>query len=84
MSGNNTSASQCMGITVVASFISAPGVGCEAWEAEIDRAAAKIWGITDDELRAIQDALAEMSPGGTASPPDFGELSRTEDESEDA
>ncbi|HPU84084.1 MAG TPA: N-6 DNA methylase [Candidatus Latescibacteria bacterium] len=32
----------------------------EALEAEIDTAAAKIWGITDDELRAIQDALAEM------------------------
>ncbi|MCX7014771.1 MAG: N-6 DNA methylase [Candidatus Sumerlaeota bacterium] len=32
-------------------------------EAEIDRAAAKIWGITDDELRAIQDALTEMNPG---------------------
>ena len=32
-------------------------------EAEIDRAAAQLWGITNDELRAIQDALAEMSPG---------------------
>ncbi|OQB37005.1 MAG: N-6 DNA Methylase [Candidatus Latescibacteria bacterium ADurb.Bin168] len=32
----------------------------EALEAEIDTAAAKIWGITDDELRAIQDALTEM------------------------
>jgi len=31
-----------------------------ALEAEIDRAAARIWGITDDELRAIQDALADM------------------------
>ena len=30
-------------------------------EAEIDLAAAKVWGITDDELRAIQDALAEMT-----------------------
>ena len=47
-----------------------------ALEAEIDRAAAKIWGITTDELRAIQDALAEMSPRGTAS--------QTQDESEDA
>jgi len=46
-----------------------------ALEAEIDRAAAKIWGITDDELRAIQDALAEMSPRGTAS--------QAQDESED-
>jgi len=30
-------------------------------EAEIDKAAAKLWGITDDELTAIQDALAESS-----------------------
>jgi hypothetical protein len=28
-------------------------------EAEIDRAAAKLWGITYDELKAIQEALAE-------------------------
>jgi hypothetical protein len=28
-------------------------------EAQIDRVAAKLWGITDDELKAIQDALAE-------------------------
>ena len=41
----------------------------------IDRAAAKLWGIPDDELRAIQDALAEMSPRETAS--------QTQDESED-
>jgi len=46
-----------------------------ALEAEIDRAAAKLWGITDDELRAIQDALAEMSPRGTDNQP--------EDEGED-
>jgi len=31
-----------------------------ALEAEIDKAAAKLWGITDDELRAIQEALREM------------------------
>jgi len=31
-----------------------------ALETEIDKAAAKLWGITDDELAAIQDALAEM------------------------
>ena len=31
-----------------------------ALEAEIDRAAAQLWGITDDELKAIQDALGEM------------------------
>ena len=37
--------------------------------AEIDRAAAKLWGITDDELRAIQDALAEMSPGNAKAEP---------------
>jgi hypothetical protein len=30
-----------------------------ALEAEIDKAAAKLWGITDDELKAIQDALAQ-------------------------
>jgi hypothetical protein len=44
-------------------------------EAEIDRAAAQLWGITDDELRAIQDALAEMSPGKAQAEP--------EDESDD-
>jgi len=31
-----------------------------ALEAEIDHVAAKIWGITDAELKAIQKALAEM------------------------
>jgi len=31
-----------------------------ALEAEIDNLAAQLWGITDDELRAIQEALAEM------------------------
>jgi hypothetical protein len=31
-----------------------------ALEAEIDEAAAKIWGITKKELRAIQEALEEM------------------------
>jgi len=30
-----------------------------ALEAEIDKAAAKLWGITEDELKAIQEALAE-------------------------
>jgi SAM-dependent methyltransferase len=30
-----------------------------ATEVEIDKTAAKLWGITDDELRAIQEALAE-------------------------
>jgi hypothetical protein len=30
-----------------------------ALEAEIDVSAAKLWGITDAELRAIQEALAE-------------------------
>jgi hypothetical protein len=25
----------------------------------LDKAAAKLWGITDDELKAIQEALAE-------------------------
>jgi hypothetical protein len=32
-----------------------------AFEAEIDNAAARLWGITADELKAIQDALAETS-----------------------
>jgi len=31
-----------------------------ALEAEIDRAAARLWDITDDELKAIQDALREV------------------------
>jgi len=68
--------------------------GCGAWEAEIaGRVAARIWGITDDELRAIQVAIADsprwragaagMSPRGTASATDFGEIRRTEGESED-
>ncbi len=30
-------------------------------EAEVDKAAAKLWGITDDELKGIQEALAETS-----------------------
>jgi hypothetical protein len=34
-----------------------------ALEDEVDITAARIWGITDDELGFIQDALAEMSPG---------------------
>jgi hypothetical protein len=32
-----------------------------AVEAEIDSLAAKLWGLTDDELKAIQGALAETS-----------------------
>ena len=32
-----------------------------ALESEIDKAAAQLWGITDDELKAIQDALLEMA-----------------------
>jgi hypothetical protein len=35
-----------------------------ATEAEIDEATAKLWGITDDELKAIQDALKEMERPG--------------------
>lgn len=30
-----------------------------AWEGEINRAAAKLWGITEEELKAIQKALSE-------------------------
>ncbi len=32
-----------------------------ALEAEIDKAAAKLWGITNDELKAIREALADTS-----------------------
>lgn len=32
-----------------------------ALESEIDEAAAQLWGITDDELKAIQDALMKMA-----------------------
>jgi hypothetical protein len=32
-------------------------------ETDIDKAAAKLRGITDEELKAIQDALAESSRG---------------------
>ena len=30
-----------------------------ALESEIDKSAAQLWGITDEELKAIQDALRE-------------------------
>jgi hypothetical protein len=33
-------------------------------EAQMDCAAARIWSITDDELRAVQDALREMTARG--------------------
>ena len=39
---------------------SASVAGFDVFEAEIDEAAAKLWGITDEELKAIQDALKEM------------------------
>lgn len=32
-------------------------------EKEIDKAASKLWGITDDELKTIQDALKDMEKG---------------------
>ncbi|MGD1104234.1 MAG: N-6 DNA methylase [Terriglobia bacterium] len=35
----------------------------ESLEAEIDKAAAKLWDITDNELKAIQEALAESGRG---------------------
>ena len=35
--------------------------GVEALEAKLDKAAARLWGIADDELKAIQDALGEVS-----------------------
>jgi len=38
-----------------------------ALEREIDAVAAKIWGITKEELRDIQDALAERGLGGSTS-----------------
>lgn len=31
-----------------------------ALEAEVDEAAAEIWGITSAELKAVQEALSEM------------------------
>ena len=31
-----------------------------ALEAEVDEAAAKMWGITNSELKGIQEALSEM------------------------
>jgi hypothetical protein len=40
-------------------------------EHQIDRAAAKVWGITGDELKAIQEALAETR--GHKEPPASGE-----------
>ena len=43
-----------------------------AIEAEIDKAAGKLWGIADDELKAIQDALAET-----------GKFKKTEEEDEE-
>lgn len=33
----------------------------QAIEAEIDRLAAQLWGLTDDELREIQESLAELA-----------------------
>jgi len=39
------------------------GVGIAALEDQIDITAARIWSVTNSELRAIQDALAEMNPG---------------------
>ena len=44
----------------------------KALEAKIDNAAAKLWGITDDELKAIQEALAETGRGKRAT--DAGEI----------
>jgi len=32
----------------------------EVLESEVDKAAAQLWGVTDDELKAIQDALTEI------------------------
>jgi hypothetical protein len=44
-----------------------------ALESEIDKAAAQLWGITDDELKTIQDALMEMAK------PKRGSLRETDD-----
>ena len=45
-----------------------------ALEKEMDEAAAKLWGITSHELKAIQNALQEVSSSKT----------ETEEEEEDA
>jgi hypothetical protein len=39
-------------------------------ETKIDKAAAKLWGITDEELKAIQEALAETGRGKRAADTD--------------
>ena len=39
-----------------------PGDAARVWEveAEVDRLAARLWGLTDAELREIQESLAEL------------------------
>ena len=39
--------------------------GLRAVEAEIDRQAAKLWGLTDRELREVQQSLRELAGDGT-------------------
>lgn len=41
-----------------------------ALEAEIDKAAAKLWGIKDDELKAIQESLSETGKSKRATKED--------------
>jgi hypothetical protein len=52
-----------------------------ALEGEIDKAAAKLWGISDDELKAIQDALREMQKPD-CDPPEEAEEGDREEETE--
>jgi hypothetical protein len=44
-----------------------------ALEAQIDKTAAKLWGITEDELKAIQEALAETGKSKRAAKDDDSE-----------
>ncbi len=48
-------------------------------EAEIDELAAQLWGITPAELRAIQEALAEMESRPDAADPDDPPDNETDD-----
>lgn len=53
--------------------------GVAALEAEIDEAAAEMWGITKGELSAIQKALRELERPKRKATPD-GRVSEEEEE----
>ena len=44
--------------------LSAREIGASVWgreiEAKVDRLAAQLWGVTDAELREIQESLVEL------------------------